>query len=129
MRRVLGCVYIFLWASTFASAQEKPQAYVGARILPVNAPAIEDGVLVVEGGKIVAVGPRSTVKTPPDAETFDVSGKVLMPGIVDTHSHIGEEVVEMVRHRFSRMYVFSIRSIHGTRGSNVRWLEESPPSM
>jgi imidazolonepropionase-like amidohydrolase len=65
------------------------QAFVGARILTVAGPVIDDGVLVVEGSRIVAVGRRGEVGVPDGAVTHDVSGKVLMPGLVCTHSHIG----------------------------------------
>ncbi|MCG8457545.1 MAG: amidohydrolase family protein, partial [Holophagales bacterium] len=50
---------------------------------------IADGVLVVDGGSIVAVGPAAEVEVPDGATTHDVAGKVIMPGLVDTHSHIG----------------------------------------
>jgi len=46
-------------------------------------------VLVVQGGKIVAVGREGAVRIPNGAEVHDVTGKVIMPGLVDTHSHIG----------------------------------------
>lgn len=72
-----------------ARAQEKPLAFVGARVIPVVGPEIERGVLVVHRGKIVAVGPADSTAVPADAERRDVAGKVLMPGLVDTHSHIG----------------------------------------
>ena len=65
------------------------QAFVNARILPVTGPPIEKGTLVVDGGKIVAVGASSDVKIPAGAATVDLTGKTLMPGIVDSHSHIG----------------------------------------
>jgi imidazolonepropionase-like amidohydrolase len=70
------------------AAQERPIAFTGARILPIGAPEIASGTLVVAGGKIVAVG--ATADVPEGAEVRDVSGKVLMPGLVDTHSHIGQ---------------------------------------
>jgi len=70
-----------------AWAQETPQAFTGARILPISGPAIETGTLVVQGGKIVAVG--ADVAVPADAERHDASGKIIMPGLVDTHSHVG----------------------------------------
>jgi imidazolonepropionase-like amidohydrolase len=65
------------------------QVFVGARIHTVSGPVIDDGVLVVEGTHIVAVGRASDVSVPDGAVTHDVSGKVLMPGLVCTHSHIG----------------------------------------
>jgi imidazolonepropionase-like amidohydrolase len=61
----------------------------GARILPITAPPIAQGVLVIQGGKIVAVGEAGKVSIPPGATIQDVAGKVIMPGIVDSHSHIG----------------------------------------
>src|SRR2546425_10281994 len=72
-----------------AQAQPGPVAYVGARIIPVTGPEIPNGVLVVEGGKIRAIGAAGSTSIPTGARREDVSGKIIMPGIVDTHSHIG----------------------------------------
>jgi imidazolonepropionase-like amidohydrolase len=71
-------------------AQDKPMAFVGARIIPIVGAPIENGVLIVQGGKIIAVGDRASVKVPADAIVMDVTGKIIMPGLVDSHSHIGE---------------------------------------
>lgn len=71
------------------AAQEAPQAFRGARILPITGPAIPTGTLVVHEGRIMAVGGMDEVQIPTGAEIHDVSGKVIMPGLVDTHSHIG----------------------------------------
>jgi imidazolonepropionase-like amidohydrolase len=70
-------------------AQGRPQAYTGATIIPISGPVIQDGVLVIERGKILAVGARNAVQVPAGAETIDASGKVIMPGLIDSHSHIG----------------------------------------
>ena len=80
----LLCGCLPLWA------QQKPQAFVGATIIPITGQPITDGVLIVQNGKIVAVGARNAVTIPAEAQTFDVSGKTIMPGLVDSHSHIGE---------------------------------------
>lgn len=63
-------------------------AFRGARILPVSGPPIDGGVLVVRDGKIAAVGPAGTT-IPDGAEVRDAAGMVIIPGLVDTHSHIG----------------------------------------
>ena len=72
-----------------AGAQERPQAFAGATIIPISGPAITDGVLVVHRGKIVSVGSRSAARIPSDAQTIDATGKFIMPGLVDSHSHVG----------------------------------------
>jgi imidazolonepropionase-like amidohydrolase len=71
------------------TAQDTPHAFVGGRILPIDGPPIEDGALVIRGGRIVAVGPRAQVAVPEGATVVDVAGRTLMPGLVDSHSHIG----------------------------------------
>ena len=77
-----------LLAALPAAAQDDPHVFRGARLLPIAGPPIDDGVLVVQGGRIVEVGGPGT-STPRGAVEHDVAGKVLMPGLVDTHSHVG----------------------------------------
>ncbi len=72
-----------------AGAQDQPTAFIGATILPVAGQPITNGVLVVQGGRILGVGPAG-MALPPGTAVRDVSGRVLLPGLVDTHSHIGE---------------------------------------
>jgi imidazolonepropionase-like amidohydrolase len=72
-----------------AAAADGPQAFVNARIIPVAGPPIERGTIVVDKGKIVAIGPAASTRPPAGAQTIDLAGKVVMPGIVDTHSHVG----------------------------------------
>lgn len=79
----------FALFASHALAQDKPVAFVGAQVIPVSSPAIPDGVVVVHHGKITAVGPRNKTTVPANAEQIDVTGKVIMPGLVDTHSHVG----------------------------------------
>jgi imidazolonepropionase-like amidohydrolase len=71
-----------------ATAQERPIAFRGALVIPVDGDPIANGVVVVEGGKIAAVGDAAT-PIPGDAEVRDVTGKVIFPGLVDAHSHVG----------------------------------------
>jgi len=72
-----------------ANAQNTPTAFVGANIIPIDGEPIEDGVLITHEGLITAVGPTRSTPIPPDAKLVRLPGKVIMPGLVDTHSHIG----------------------------------------
>ena len=65
------------------------KAYVGATIYPISHAPIVDGVLIVRDGKIAAVGKASEVPVPAGAEVIDVQGKVILPGLVDAHAHVG----------------------------------------
>jgi imidazolonepropionase-like amidohydrolase len=76
------------------SQQEVPQeatplALVGAHLIPVAGPEIESGILVVLDGVISHVGSLDSTPIPAGATVRDVSGLVILPGLVDTHSHIG----------------------------------------
>ena len=65
------------------------QAFVGARIIDgTGAAAVENGVLVVRDGRIEAVGASDSVNVPADAEQIDVSGRTIMPGMVNAHGHV-----------------------------------------
>lgn len=70
--------------------QEKPTAYINAKIIPIIGQPIEQGILLVQNGKITAVGDARTVRLSSDVQLVDLKGKTIMPGLVDTHSHIGE---------------------------------------
>ena len=76
-------------AGTVAAADPDVVAFRGARILPASGKPIASGTLVIGDGRIVAVGPVETVRIPPGARVVDVSGKVIIPGLVDSHSHLG----------------------------------------
>lgn len=90
MMKLLGAIICaLLCAVAPARAQEQAQAFVGARIIPVSGAVIENGVLVVRGGKIVTVGTRGATQIPAGASVREVVGMTIMPGLVDTHSHIG----------------------------------------
>ena len=69
-------------------------ALVGARIVTMRdagRPVIDHGTVVVEGNRIVAVGPSGSVRVPAGAARIDVRGKTIIPGIIDAHAHVGSE--------------------------------------
>lgn len=72
-----------------APAQEQATAIRGALIHPIAAPAIPDGTIVFQDGVILAVGPADEIAIPDGARVFDGMGKTVLPGLIDTHSHLG----------------------------------------
>jgi len=90
MKGRIFCIFVFLAVSISAFGQQKPIAFVGARIIPVVGQPIENGILLIQNGKITAVGDARTVRLSSDVQTFDLQSKTIMPGLVDSHSHIGE---------------------------------------
>ncbi|HRF42528.1 MAG TPA: amidohydrolase family protein, partial [Saprospiraceae bacterium] len=72
---------------------DKPEGKIAlrnARIITMKgSEVIEKGTVLIEGNKIVAVGPASRVVIPRDAKVIDCTGKTIMPGIIDVHGHLG----------------------------------------
>ncbi len=75
----------------FRARHEKPVtriALVGGRLVTMDeAGTIEDGTILIEGNRIIAVGPRDAIAVPADARVVDVRGQVVLPGLVDVHEH------------------------------------------
>ena len=64
--------------------------FEGARLIVGDgSPAIDDAVFLVEGDRFSQVGPRGEIEIPADAVRVDLTGKTVMPALVDAHSHIG----------------------------------------
>jgi imidazolonepropionase-like amidohydrolase/Tol biopolymer transport system component len=74
-------------------AADKPTAtfaLVGARLITMSAEnggIIEDGVILIRGDRIIAVGSRAAVTIPSQAKQIDVVGKTIIPGLIDAHAH------------------------------------------
>jgi imidazolonepropionase-like amidohydrolase len=64
-------------------------AVTGGYVVPVDGDPIEGGTVLMEGGRIVAVGPDADVDVPDDAEIVDASGTWVLPGFVESHGHVG----------------------------------------
>lgn len=80
---------VFLASAHVAGAQTV--AIVGGRVHPVSGPVIENGTVLIRGGRIVSVG--ANVAVPPDATRIDATGKWVTPGIVNVATTLG--VVEI----------------------------------
>src|SRR5258708_14959362 len=96
--RILVVLSIFLGvlvAGPCAGAQSKTTqiGLKGARLIDgTGRAAIENSVLVIEGDHIVAAGKAGTVFIPKDADVRDVSGKTILPTLINLHGHLGLSV-------------------------------------
>ncbi len=89
LRRIAWALLLVVTPS-LSTADDRVVVFRGALVLPIAGPPIEDGVVIVRGASIEAIGRSRDLPTPAGAEVRDVRGRVLMPGLVDTHSHLGE---------------------------------------
>lgn len=81
---------IDLGRTVAASKPSGSVALTGARILTMagaDGGIIEDGVILVRGDRIVAVGPRGSVNIPAGTPSVDLTGKTITPGFIDAHAH------------------------------------------
>jgi imidazolonepropionase-like amidohydrolase len=75
------------YQSTYKPFPSRTTLIRNATILTAAGPVIERGSILLQNGKIAAVG--QTVTAPADALVIDASGKWITPGVIDTHSHLG----------------------------------------
>ena len=81
-------IAMFLVTSSQAWAQTRPIVLQGGTLIDgTGRPAVEDAVIVFQGGRIREIDKRSEVTLPPDAEVIDAKGKTILPGLIDGHCH------------------------------------------
>jgi imidazolonepropionase-like amidohydrolase len=80
-------------------------AFEGARLIVGNGrPSIENGTLVVEGTKIAQAGPAVDVRVPDGATRVNLTGKTVMPTLIDTHTHLSQTRQGLTRDLTRRAY-------------------------
>lgn len=99
-----------------------PVAIVGGDVYPVDAPVIRGGVVLVENGKITAVGKKQSIKVPSDAIQVDAAGMNVYPGLINAYSDIGLREIDSVKETIDRTET-------GRVNPNVRsWVAINPDS-
>ncbi|MDI6808729.1 MAG: amidohydrolase [Candidatus Eisenbacteria bacterium] len=83
--RIVFLLIFFVASSVFA--QERPIAVKGATIYTVTKGIIVNGTIIFQNGKIKDIG--NDLKLSKDVEVVDGTGRVVIPGLVETHSHLG----------------------------------------
>lgn len=92
--RLLRSVLVFTVFSMMAVAQQTPILFEGARLVNGDGSVVENSAFAIDNGKFTAVGKKGGVKAPAGAARVDLSGKTVMPALIDTHVHLGWYVVK-----------------------------------
>jgi imidazolonepropionase-like amidohydrolase len=96
MRPALVCSLLFSMVSASMVSLERPATRVvvldGAQIIDgTGGPPIPSGRIVIQDGRIVAIGSSDITAAPSGAERLDLSGRTIIPGLIDLHFHIEDD--------------------------------------
>ena len=104
MRPLTSVVFSLLLVLSFASHQSTSQnggsaiLFEGARLITGDGGApIENSAFLIENNRISKVGKKGQLQVPPAVVRVDLTGKTVMPGIVDAHSHPGYTIIKTNR--------------------------------
>jgi imidazolonepropionase-like amidohydrolase/Tol biopolymer transport system component len=103
----------------FKQKVDKPSgliAFVGGKVITMEGEqVIDDGVVLVEGNVIKAVGTKTQVSIPSSAKVIDIAGKSIMPGLIDAHAHGPQGSSEIIPQQNWKNYAglaLGVTSIH-----------------
>ena len=85
--RVMRTATLLLVLAVAANAHAQTTAFVGGRVIDGTGRTINNGIVVINDGKITAVGSAST-PVPAGATRVDLKGKTILPGLVNAHGHV-----------------------------------------
>jgi imidazolonepropionase-like amidohydrolase len=93
---ILACCVLVGSAGVLAGHSQPGAAsgaalYEGARLIIGDGAVVEDGAFAVRDGRITAVGSKGSVRAPAGATRVDLTGKTVMPAMINAHVHIGYE--------------------------------------
>lgn len=99
LRKISLALVLVVAVASVAQTAKKPKAGAeagngtivlrGGKLLTISHGVIENGVLVMQDGKITAVGAAGSVSIPRDAKVIDVTGMTVYPGLIDSETHLG----------------------------------------
>jgi imidazolonepropionase-like amidohydrolase len=87
LKFLIGCVIV---VSVCLSQSNRTTLFEGARLITGDgSPPIENSAFVIQNNRFTTVGRKGEVQAPPGATRVDLTGKTVIPGLVDVHSHFG----------------------------------------
>lgn len=125
----VASVLLVLTLAGCAPAEEPPPerlvAFTGMRLIDgLGGAPVEDAAMVVRDGRIEAVGPAADVDIPEGAEQVDLSGRNIVPGLINTHGHVGrsagglegEAADEAVRDELGLYAAYGVTTVNSLGG-------------
>ena len=95
-------------AATFSAAGQggpsQVTAYSGAGLITGEGGIVNGATFIVDGGRFTQVGPAATVKIPAGATRVDLTGKTVMPAIIDSHVHLSDNRAALIEDLQRRAY-------------------------
>ena len=108
-----------------APSGERVVAFTGMRLIDgLGGAPVEDAAMLVRDGRIEAVGPATEVALPEGADQVDLSGRSVVPGLINTHGHVGrsagglegEAADEAVRDELRLYAVYGVTTVNSLGG-------------
>jgi imidazolonepropionase-like amidohydrolase len=96
MKRIIGLGFVIAIAGSTLLAQSKVTVFEGARVIVGDGRTLDNATIVVQGDRITQAGAASTIKAPAGATRVSLTGKTVMPTIVDAHVHTSTTEAELV---------------------------------
>ena len=126
-----------------APSPERVVAFTGMRLIDgLGGAAVEDAAMVVRDGRIETVGPAAGVDIPDDAEQVDLSGRNVVPGLINTHGHVGRSAGELegeagdeaIRNELRLYAAYGVTTVNSLGGGvepsmRVRDAQEGDPGL
>jgi imidazolonepropionase-like amidohydrolase len=140
---VLSLAAVLAAGPSAEESQPTILAFVNARIIDgAGGAPIVNGAMVVEDGRIVAIGPMSAVRIPAGATRVSVAGRTMMPGLINAHGHVGDVrglkaspefyTPEYVRHQlalYARYGVTTVFSLGGDGAAGIQVRHENSSGL
>jgi imidazolonepropionase-like amidohydrolase len=80
-----------------ASGQQRPILFEGARLIVGDGAVVDNSAFLVENGTFTKVGRKGSLQLPAGAARVDLTGKTVMPALIDAHTHYGWQVINTGR--------------------------------
>ena len=104
---IAAAVVVAAWSARSAGqspASSRVVVFQGARVIVGDGRAIENAAFVVDGDRFARVGTAADVQVPPGATRVSLTGKTVMPAIIDTHTHLSRTREMLVADLQQRAY-------------------------